>query len=292
MKNIVVSRIRQFIREDWLRKIIAVFFAVLIYVTGMESISEEKTWHNIPVEVSLPAGLVDTNPKPIFVSVTVRGSKRNLRNQDKLSGKVQVLERKFVNGEPYRLTISPDNFAPVKGVRVVSVDFKDQIHSLMLQRQVTRRLPVRAVFTGELPADFACDKVVCIPQDVEVIGPESLVCDLTDVVTEAIPLDSSLTESFSIKTKLRNPNALTIGAKNDSVEVQVTVVRKFTEKKFRNIPLQIPEQQQQSQTVRSAGKTGIQHPVLILPEKLPQAADHISPILTHPTGSSDHNFPQ
>ncbi|MBQ9776141.1 MAG: YbbR-like domain-containing protein [Lentisphaeria bacterium] len=239
MKNTLLLRFQQSLRKDWLRKLIALFFAILIYFAGSQHISEEDTWEDVPVEVSLPPGLIDTNPKPIRVNVRVRGSKRNLKNRSKLSGHVQVRERDFVSGEPYRLTIKPEDFTPVKGIRVTGVEAGDATRLLALQRQMTRQVPVRAVFTGELSADFIRTDAACTPQSVDVTGPENLVQDLKDVVTEPIPLDSSVTEPFSYVAKLRNPNGLVIGAKNDSVQVRVSVERNITEKEFLNIPLQV-----------------------------------------------------
>lgn len=239
MKNTLFLRIQRSVREDWLRKLIALFFAILVYFAGSQHISEEVTWQNIPVEVTLPAGLVDTNPQPINVTVRVRGSKRNLQNRGKLSGHVRVLERNFVSGQSYRLIITPEDFTPVKGIKVVSVDAKDQVHLLALQRQTTRSIPIRVTFSGELAPDFIRTEAVCIPQSVEVTGPENLVKDLADVVTEPIPLDSSVTDSFSYVTRLRNPNGLVIGAKNEAVQVRITIKRNITDREFRNIPLQI-----------------------------------------------------
>ena len=239
MKNTILSRIRIFICTDWLRKSIALFFAILVYFTGSQHISEEMTWNAVPVEVTLPPGLVDTNPKPISVSVRVRGSKRSLQDRSKLTGHVRVLERNFINGQHYRLTITPDDFAQIKGIRVIEVDPRDSVHLLALERVMTRRLPVRAVFTGEIAPDFVRTGTVCIPQHVEITGAEGLLRDLADVVTEPIPLDASVTESFSYVTKLRNPNGLVIGAKNDSVQVRVSIERNISQKEFRGVPLQV-----------------------------------------------------
>lgn len=236
MKNIVLVRMGQSIRNDWVRKLIALFFAILVYFAGSQRIMEEAVWENIPVEVNIPNGLINTNEKPISVTVHVRGSKRDLQNRENLIGYVSVNERDFKSGEPYRLTITPEAFPQRKGIRVVKVQTRDQVHLLSLQRVKTRKLPVRVTFTGEVDPDYVYSEAV-IPQTVEVTGPESSMKDISYVVTVPIPLDPSVTESFSYVAKVQTPNGLVVSA--ESVQVRVSVRRNITERSFSGIPLHI-----------------------------------------------------
>ena len=236
MRNLRLVRLGQSLRNDWIRKLIALFFAVLVYYAGSERIMEDMVWEDIPVEVQIPEGLVNTNEKPIFVTLHVSGSKQSFRNREKLVGHVTVYERNFKSGEPYRITIAPENFPSVKGITVEKVHTRDQVQYLSLQRKKTRSLPVQVKYSGSGAPDYVYEASV-IPQNVEVTGPEGSMNDITYVMTEPVPMDASLTESFSYVAKLQKPTGLVLGT--ESVQVRVLVRHNITERKFSGIPLHI-----------------------------------------------------
>ena len=51
------------IRNDFLRKFIALFFAILVYFMVANRIGIEEQIQNVPVEIELPGGLVNLDAK-------------------------------------------------------------------------------------------------------------------------------------------------------------------------------------------------------------------------------------
>ncbi|MDD3885721.1 MAG: YbbR-like domain-containing protein, partial [Victivallaceae bacterium] len=183
------------------------------------------------------AGLVNANPKPVTVTLTVRGSRRDLQSRIKPMGRVEVDENRFVRGKSHRIELALADFTSTNGIQVIGVDDRDRVLELSLQRRVTRSLPVRASFIGRLSPDYVRGEVSCVPETVEVTGPEKTVSALKSMTTEDIPLDPALTESFSYSTRLVNPHGLLIGAKDDSVQVQVAIEKNYQDRRFASVPV-------------------------------------------------------
>ncbi len=236
-------RLVQSVRRDFTRKLIALFFALLVYFAGVSRISEEQTINDVPVEVILPAELVESNPKPILVSLKVRGSKRDLESKVRPAGRIEVKENDFVSGQSYKAVLGPENFRVANGVKVVAVDSNDQVQLLNLQRRLTKSVPVIPQLHGDPAPDYALIGAESVPSTVEVTGPERTINELRQIDTETIPLDASVTESFSYKAKLSNPQKLLLGV--ETVMVQVTVEKVDYTRHFDSLPVTVlatPEQ--------------------------------------------------
>ncbi|MDD3886756.1 MAG: hypothetical protein PHI35_07785, partial [Victivallaceae bacterium] len=106
-----------FVCRDFWRKAIALFFAILVYFAVRQQISEVQTMSGVPVEIALPAGLVNANPKPVTVTLTVRGSRRDLQSRIKPMGRVEVDENRFVSGKSYRIELAPADFTSTNGIQ-------------------------------------------------------------------------------------------------------------------------------------------------------------------------------
>ena len=79
-----------FFKHDILRKVIALFFAILFYFTVISRLGVEEQISNVPVDIDLPTTLVNIgqlNPK---VTIIIKGSKGILKQANRASFKIKA----------------------------------------------------------------------------------------------------------------------------------------------------------------------------------------------------------
>ena len=225
------------VRKDFGRKLIALFFALLVYFSVSRELSEAQKISGVPVEVILPVELIDVEPTPHYVTVNVKGSKHDLANLNPASLRAEgkVFYNNFIAGQPYQLQLRPEDFRSWNGVRVTSVDPGDGKIMLNLQRRRTANVPVKPTFSGELAPNYERTSVRSIPSEVQVSGPEQTIRDLDWVTTRPIPLGETVTESFEYAAELVPPGGVTISPTR--VTVQIEVARNYEMRTFSSLPV-------------------------------------------------------
>ncbi len=237
MWNKCLSWLISLVRRDFWRKLIALGFALMVYLGVEEKLAEEQRISGVPVEIALPPELIDMEPQAHHITVTVRASKlmmKNLTGND-LRVTVPVSYKNFVAGQPYTVHLTPELFRK-KGVRVVAIDPGEQELVLNLQRRKSRNATVRAVLESEnLSRDYTVGEVRCIPSEVQLTGPEQLINDLEQISTLPVKLDPSVTESFEYTASLKVPAGVI--SLPTRVTVQVDIVKNVASRTFKALPV-------------------------------------------------------
>jgi YbbR domain-containing protein len=235
------SWIPAFIREDFLRKAIALFFAVLFYFTVTSRLGIEEQINNIPVDIDLPTTLINMGKSAPKVSVIITGSQGVLKqlNRSSLKIRTKVQLSDYIAGEFYTLRINPDDVSAPLGVKIVRIEPRDII--LNLDRKVSKKVEIKPVFTNKnaLPRGYAVEQVSFQPSEVLITGPESILEKTQIVKTDPIPLSSSLVDSFDYETKISNE--ATISVSPETVNAQVKIIRQNKTRIIKNIPIKILE---------------------------------------------------
>ncbi|MDD5596447.1 MAG: CdaR family protein [Victivallaceae bacterium] len=241
------SWIPGFVRNDFLRKAIALFFAVLFYFIVTSRLGIEEQINNIPVDIDLPTTLVNLGALAPRVSLVVKGSKGILKQSNRTSFKIQAQVKlsDYIPGEVYNLRLTADNVSAPLGVTVIRIDPRDL--ALNLDRKVSKKVKIEPTFTNKdtLPQGYAVDKVVFQPSEVLITGPESILEKIRRVKSAPIPLSSSLTDSFDYKTKILKEPSTSVSP--DKVNAQVQIIRQSRTVTIKNIAIQVME---------SPGKSG------------------------------------
>lgn len=231
-----------FIANDFPRKLIALFFALLVYFTVNYKIGDEGKIQGVPVKINVPNGLVSMEEDYPKVTLDVRASSRNLKRltSANFSIRVSVNESKYVANEPYPVKITPQDVHAPLGVKVVKVEPDEFL--LTLDRNVSRKVPVKARLerSSKLPEGYAAGEVKLAPAEITITGPSRLVDKMKSVPTEPIPLDKTTTESFDFWIPLAN-NSSVIKINPPKIMAQVEIVKEEEKKLFRSVPLKILE---------------------------------------------------
>ena len=228
-----MNRIWMFIINDYPRKLLALVFAVFLYIGISGQVFQERSLPGVPVEVTLSPELSFATAVSHQVTITVQGSERVLRelNPEAFAGSVYVGPEHWVNGDLYQVSLRPEMFKRKPGVKIVQVPPL----KLHLQRRISKRVKVKAQLSGQLADEFRCSEVLCIPGEVMVSGSEMTLQSLNTLFTEPIPLSENVSDSFEFESRIVAPGDIQINPKK--VLVQVNIVRNFEQKRVRQLPI-------------------------------------------------------
>jgi YbbR domain-containing protein len=226
------------IRKDFWRKLIALFFALLVYyAVQITQLGAERSISGIPVEIEMPKDLVNISAQVPKVTITVRGSQRRIKelSPGDFKVKLRVNEADFVQDSQYPLRISPQDVQSPHLIKVLKVRSLEE--GLTLERKDRRRVEIRPQFNSlsKLPGDYTVSGVKFTPEKVWVTGPVSQVRNIESIQTEQIPLDDTTVDSFEYEVSLVAPKRVTVDPVK--VAVLVTVKREFVSRVFHSVPI-------------------------------------------------------
>jgi len=224
------------IRRDFLRKAIALVFAVMVWGNVSQQIGSETTIRNVHVAVSVPPGIevldADATRR---VDVSVRSSQRRLNLLQPTDFKVvaTVLPAQVQGGqEALVLRLGKDNVQGPAGVAVLGVS-PDNL-TVNVDRRGTRRLPVRCIVAGSLMDNYAYGEVRVLPAEVTVTGPEGMLREIDGIQTRPVVLQRENTSAFETEVELVPPQR-NLRLTPAQVSVQIEIYRKYETRNIRGV---------------------------------------------------------
>lgn len=226
-----------FVRRDFLRKMMALLFAILLWFYVEGQVREGETFDNIPVKLKYDRNSICLEKEVFTVSVAVRGSGRVLQKVRPSDLKVSAEITSVPKGVGfYELPLPPESVSAPAGVRVTQV-IPARL-TLPVDRMETRNnVPVRVTFSGSLRAGYQVGKCSVSPSQVDIRGPGKVLPDVRELVTEPVPLDETLTQEFEVDVKLASRAGIT--ANTESVHVVVEVSKQTILQTYQELPLYV-----------------------------------------------------
>ena len=237
------------ITYNFWKKISSLFLAMIIWFAVNSDIQNKISLHEIPVEVKVSSSdymlIYKDQPK---VSITLKGTAegiKNIRSQDiRIPFIVAVTHQGTNLGSSQVLQVNqPIDISTISlpnGLSVVRVT--PSRLSVVLDRKITKRIPVVVVTSGKLPGNIKEleDRREVIPSDVKVTGPASIINPMTFIRTQPIHFDSSPINSFSNEysqiVELTNQvSNIKVSPKQVSVLLKLSETKK--EKSYFDIPV-------------------------------------------------------
>jgi YbbR domain-containing protein len=164
-------------------KLLSLALALLLWmVVSGEEIVERGL--RVPLELQqAPAGLELTGDVPTTVDVRVRGASGTLSRMS-TGDVVAVLDLRAAR-EGHRLfPLTPDQVRVPFGVEVVQV--MPSAIAMAFERSASRQVPVVPEVDGRPAPGYVIGTRTADPKTVEVVGPESVVKSVTEVLTEPV----------------------------------------------------------------------------------------------------------
>lgn len=205
--------------ENWLLKVLSLVFALVLwfFVIGERRL---EVGYAVPLQLkNTPAGLMVANEVPTLVDVRISGPRTllmNLRPTDiNISVDLKDLQPGLTSFKRLEERLNIPSGLKVTRLSPSFVDVK-------LDRVNEKAVPVR-VETSGTPADgFRIASLGVVPDRVTVVGAESELKDVHEVVTEAVAVEGAQ-ESFTLIVPMDYRGRYTALKGVETAEVQVTV---------------------------------------------------------------------
>lgn len=236
----LAARAPDFIRTDFPRKMIALFFAILVWFSVVSKLGKEAKISRIPVTMVLPKGLVALDDVRPQVTLRIKASEKRLDELYPSDFAIDALvnENEYVPNERYELNLEPKNVKAPTGVVVLEVE--PNTIFVNLDKTMTRSVVVKPKLSGSPPSGYAVGRVSVIPPKVSVSGPASLVVGVKAIQTDPIPLDKTTIESFDYPITVQN-RLENVTVSPSRVMVQVEIHKALQTRIFRSIPIKALE---------------------------------------------------
>ena len=173
----------------WSLGAIALFFAVTLwfYVLNSEHITVEK---RLPLSFVTPKGMAVSNVIDWDVSVKLRGPRTFIQTLFGRDQKVVMNLKTYPlrPGKEFDVEINASHIPIPFGVDVLEI--KPEKIRVELRKKVTRSLPVKPQFVGELPPELHIVHQQVRPSHLQVSGPINLLEELESVRTQPLDLTS------------------------------------------------------------------------------------------------------
>jgi YbbR domain-containing protein len=179
--------------ENWLLKLISLAFAIVLWFFVMGE-SRMEVNHIVPLEyVNLPEGLMIASEVPTSAALRINGPRALQVNLDAGDIGLRVDLKDLSAGVTSfkRLDETLDIPGGLKITRI-SPSYVD----VKLERVREREVPVRVVLTGDPAPGFLVKSTKADPDRVVVIGAESEIKVVSEVVTEGIDI-TNVRENFT-----------------------------------------------------------------------------------------------
>ena len=234
-------RLPGIITHDFLRKAVALVFAILIWVSVSGDLRDQDiVLRNVPVTAKYDPNVVVLRESSRTVDVSLRGSRRRL---DGISSQavqivVQIPSDIHEGVYFYGVGISPKINVKRKppGVEVISIT-PDHLE-LRIDRLVSKPgVPVKVEFAGELKNGYGVIRAQAVPDAVALKGPHRDLLDIATVRTEPVVLDDTIVQDFSVSARLvALPGVVQTP---ESVRVDLAVGRHSIPRTLHGVPLAV-----------------------------------------------------
>jgi YbbR domain-containing protein len=235
------SFIPSFIRRNFLRKVIAIFFAILVYMKVSTELGEEKIIQGVPINFVTHGNIEVMGFKPRDVNITIRASKKSVNLLTHSGFRIdipitdEILKKyKSTDYDHINIDINQSYVHTPSGVDIVSINPSDL--TVRCDKNVSKKVPVEPLFKGAPPLDYMKGVITVTPKHVTLTGPESILKEVKTINTDPIILDMSTVDSFQVDKKLQ-PVAPKVISSPSSVQVKVEVYKALATRVFENIPL-------------------------------------------------------
>lgn len=223
-----------FFTRNWLRKLAALVFAILIYYLVNDSLKKIEDVHDVPVTLNLSQDLIMTTPQKFTVSVRVRSIPgEKALDARSVSAVVDITTADHRKNGIYTVRLRKENFRAPSGIKIV--DFMPKELTVKLQRLIRLDVPVEPRFSGKLPENYRLSETVCTPKSVTVSGAENEVAGLKNIPTNPIPL-ADCERGFEYETELAPPQNVSVDPGRVKVQIGIENIIK---REYQKVPVGI-----------------------------------------------------
>jgi YbbR domain-containing protein len=231
-----------FIRENFVRKVVAVVFAALVWWSVSNKLGTEETIEGVQVNVSLPKEYaLSEDPEKVTVRIRARAAVIKRLYTSDITVEVAFDEAAFSEAKGNTLSANLKPSSVKCPGRITVLEVQPAKIAIKFDRLKTQTVEVRPTITGKPPRGYAVGKVTANPADVILAGPERHVRNIRMIGTRPIVLDETTIDAFDSLVEVQKPFPSATVSPSE-ILVQVEVVEEYEQRTFRAIPIRVLEQ--------------------------------------------------
>ncbi len=220
-------------RDTWLLRIAALVISIMLWISvlGGKRVEITKT---ISLEYPVPKNFVISNPAPKEITIKAIGPRAILKEYETREIVATVPIAPVLGESTYQIEEEALNL-PL-GIKVREVI--PPVIPVRLERIVPKRVPIRAVFSGQLPDGIKVVSVTLKPSTVEIRGAPSRLSTIDAIPTEPItPSPNSLRQDFDVKLSVSELPGVILDEQSRYVHVVAELEGSLSRKWFKDIPV-------------------------------------------------------
>ena len=221
-----------FIANDFWRKVIALFFAILVWERVTAKLDVDQKFRGIPVTMTMP-GYVLLENRPITVNLVLKGSQQQLNKLTPSDIKITVAVKKPKKDLNEIIIAQKDIIVP-HGISVSAIE--PNVIKVYLDEKMTKKVPVKLTYSGALLDGYELNPIHIIPQEVTVTGPKSIIDKPEYIKTYPIMLRKDFVEDFDCRTAIDTENK-NIEVTPKEISARIEVYKKYDVRTFQNIKI-------------------------------------------------------
>ncbi|WP_027388940.1 CdaR family protein [Chrysiogenes arsenatis] len=221
---------KEFFIDNLLAKVIAVFFAIILWAMvkgsdqGVSTLSIPLTFIDVPAEKSV---ISSAN----FVEVRLAGPRSLLSSNVLRQSRVEISVANAPLSQEQNITIEPSMVRVPFGLEVQSI--RPSILEYRIEKVVAVLATITPTLIGTLSEEFDLERVTIKPQEITLAVPATEVANYKVVKTTPIDI-STLKDSAVISTSIMIPSSISFS------EQEITVAIDIKEKSLQRTLTQVP----------------------------------------------------
>lgn len=232
------------ITDKWIVKVFCFVIALVLFFVHQTASVERKSFI-VPLSVKEDGAVVSTNitdensNRLTTVKLDVRAEADDLakieaRKSDlKAYVDISAIGKAGIKKVPVYLEL-PDDLKLIEPLEIASIPESVFVKT---ERLMSRYIPIKPSITGEVDRGYIQNDITVVPNSVFVSGPESIVSELSYIITENIDVVNHY-DTFSARTSLVNLNKAIKINSPEEIMVRVGIAAVKDVKLFDSVPVQ------------------------------------------------------
>jgi hypothetical protein len=209
------------ILEKWPVKVLSLAAAIVIAVFYRMNTLETRSF-SVPLKIETNDSFITTGSYVNSVRINLRGEAGSINSIHEEDIEAYIDLNKYANEGLYRIPVQVRKKGNALGIQPLEISVLPIEISLILERKVSRSVPVNPVFSGTTAQGYELTSQTIIPDSVTAQGPQNILDNLRDFPTETIDLEGR-NVNFSTIVGIINDNPFITIQGNRMIEYRGTI---------------------------------------------------------------------
>jgi YbbR domain-containing protein len=207
--------------SNWPAKVISIAMAAALFAFHrMNSIQER--FFSVPLAIEGASGLVPASSYPRTIRIKLRGDTDSIYPIIESDVEAYIDIARYDKPGTYRVPVLVRKAGTALGVESLELIVDPSELSMSLDTRTSKVVDVRIATRGRVDAGYEVESLEVAPHEIRIEGPNKLVTETTNILTEPVDLDSR-TENFTLTERLVRTTPLLLYHGDTSVQVSVKI---------------------------------------------------------------------